>query len=88
MKECDEETKKLANNIKGKVEEIMETKLAIYEPIGYIHKLDEKQNKEEYFLKVHKGEQKYLHISTSSEIKSPQNMKVFVVLGKSLFDPL
>ena len=86
--ECDEQAKDFAKKIKAQVEEKIGIKLPIYEPIGFKREL--KGEEENYVIKIHIGEQKYIHISSLTSLKdqNEDNAKLTVIQGKSLNDTL
>ena len=86
IKDCDEKTKNLVTEIKTQVETSMGTKLPIYEPVGFKSEL--KDDKENYVIKVHIGNQKYIHIYVSKKVITEEVGKVIVLLGLRLNDPL
>ena len=86
IKDCDEKTKNLVAKMKTQVETLMKTKLPIYEPVGF--KSEIKDDKENYVIKVLIGNQKYIHISISKEVKTEKIVDVNVLSDRRLNDPL
>ena len=64
----------------------IETKLPIYEPVGFKSEL--KDDKENYVIKVHIGNQKYIHIYVTKKVITEEVDKVNVLLGLRFNDPL
>ena len=83
----DDNVKSYANEVKGKVEEKLNTKFTVYEPINYKSQVVAGAN---FMIKVKVDGDKYIHIKVfkPSPVNGTEKQLLDVQTGKSLNDPL
>lgn len=82
----DDKITELVAEIKGKVEEKLNKKFDVFKAIKYRHQLVSGEN---FFVKVHIGNEEYLHVRFYDDWEKPRNLELFKVEeGKTLEDPI